>query len=89
MIQSNIIESSANIAKKVLFLGSSCIYPRLAEQPIKEESLLDGNLEPTNEGYSIAKIAGLKLCEYYNNNTRCDTKYISCMPTNVYGPGDT
>lgn len=87
MIESNVIHSSHLYGvKKLLFLGSSCIYPKLAEQPLKEESLLSGYLEYTNEPYSIAKIAGLKLCEnYYNQYGDC---FISCMPTNLYGPND-
>ncbi|EHM09304.1 nucleoside-diphosphate-sugar epimerase [Thermanaerovibrio velox DSM 12556] len=72
--------------KKLLFLGSSCIYPRLAPQPIKEEYLLTGPLETTNEAYAVAKIAGLKMCEYYNRQYR--VPFISVMPTNLYGPGD-
>ena len=72
--------------KKLLFLGSSCIYPRLAPQPIREESLLTSALEPTNEAYAIAKIAGLKMCEYYNRQH--GARFISAMPTNLYGPGD-
>jgi GDP-L-fucose synthase len=72
--------------KKLLFLGSSCIYPRLAQQPIKEEELLTGPLEPTNEWYAIAKIAGIKLCQAYRRQYGAD--YISVMPSNVYGPGD-
>jgi len=72
--------------KKLLFLGSSCIYPKLAAQPIQEESLLTGPLEPTNEAYAIAKIAGLKLCEMYNR--QYGTCFISAMPTNLYGPND-
>ena len=75
-----------NGVKKLLFLGSSCIYPRNCPQPIKEEYLLTGELEKTNEAYALAKIAGLKMCEYYN--TQYGTDYISCMPTNLYGPGD-
>jgi len=71
---------------KLLFLGSSCIYPRLAPQPMKEESLLTGPLEPTNEWYAIAKIAGLKMCQAYRRQHKCD--FISAMPTNLYGPGD-
>ncbi len=76
--------------KRLLFLGSSCIYPRLAEQPIREEYLLDGQLEPTNEPYAIAKIAGLKLCESYNRQygESHGIDYRSVMPTNLYGPGD-
>ena len=87
MIQTNIVHSAhlSNI-NKLLFLGSSCIYPREAEQPIKESSLLDGKLEPTNEPYAVAKIAGIKLCESYNRQYRRD--YRSVMPTNLYGPGD-
>ena len=72
--------------KKLLFLGSSCIYPKLAPQPLKEESLLTGPLEPTNEFYAIAKIAGIKLCEAYRD--QYGSNFISCMPTNLYGPGD-
>ncbi|GHV00326.1 GDP-L-fucose synthase [Clostridia bacterium] len=72
--------------KKLLFLGSSCIYPRDCPQPIKEEYLLTGALEKTNEAYALAKIAGLKMCEYYNR--QYGANYISCMPTNLYGPGD-
>ena len=72
--------------KKLLFLGSSCIYPRQATQPIREESLLTGPLEPTNEGYALAKIVGLKLCEKYRN--QYGRNFISAMPTNLYGPGD-
>jgi len=72
--------------ERLLFLGSSCIYPKLAEQPIKEQSLLTGKLEPTNEPYAIAKIAGIKLCESYNRQYGSD--FRSVMPTNLYGPGD-
>ena len=72
--------------EKLLFLGSSCIYPKLAPQPIKEEHLLTGELEPTNEAYAIAKIAGIKLCQAYNR--QYGTNFISVMPTNLYGPGD-
>jgi len=87
MIQNNVIESAYKYGvKKLLFLGSSCIYPRLAPQPMKEEYLLDGKLEPTNEGYAIAKIAGLKLCEMYNR--QYGTEFISVMPCNIYGIGD-
>lgn len=87
MIEANIIQAahSAGI-KKLLFLGSSCIYPKLADQPMKEESLLTGVLEPTNEPYAIAKIAGIKLCESYNRQHGRD--YRSVMPTNLYGPND-
>ena len=72
--------------EKLLFLGSSCIYPKLAPQPIAEEALLTGPLEPTNEWYAIAKIAGIKLCQAYREQYGCD--FISAMPTNLYGPGD-
>jgi GDP-L-fucose synthase len=87
MIQSNIIHSSyMNGAKKLLFLGSSCIYPKFAAQPMKEEHLLTGELEPTNEPYAVAKIAGIKMCQAYNR--QYGTDYISAMPTNLYGPND-
>lgn len=87
MIQSNIIHTSwRHGVKKLLFLGSSCIYPKLAPQPLKEEYLLTGELEPTNEPYAIAKIAGIKMCENYYRQYGCD--YISVMPTNLYGPND-
>lgn len=87
MIASNVIHSAyLNNVKKLLFLGSSCIYPRLADQPMEEDCLLSGKLEETNEAYAIAKIAGLKLCDFYNRQYGAD--YISCMPTNLYGPGD-
>jgi GDP-L-fucose synthase len=83
----NVINSAfVHDTKKLLFLGSSCIYPKMAPQPIKEESLLSGPLEPTNEGYAIAKIACLKLCEKYSQQYGRD--FISVMPTNLYGPGD-
>src|SRR5581483_11041247 len=72
--------------EKLLFLGSSCIYPRLAPQPMREDALLTGPLEPTNEGYALAKIAGLKLCEHYHR--QYGRRFISAMPTNLYGPGD-
>ena len=72
--------------RKLLFLGSSCIYPRLAPQPMKEEYLLTGPLEPTNEWYAVAKIAGIKLCQAYRRQYGCD--FISAMPTNLYGPND-
>lgn len=86
-IQNNIIECSRIYkVKKLLFLASSCIYPRLSPQPMKEEYLLDGKLEPTNEGYAVAKIAGLKMCQYYN--MQYGTDYISVMPCNIYGYGD-
>ncbi|MDI3546997.1 MAG: GDP-L-fucose synthase [Halanaerobiales bacterium] len=87
MIQSNVIEAAyRNNVKKLLFLGSSCIYPKYAKQPMKEEYLLDGKLEPTNEAYAIAKIAGLKMCQHYNK--QYGTNFISVMPTNLYGPND-
>lgn len=87
MIELNIIHSAYLIGtKKLLFLGSSCIYPRLAPQPIKENSLLEGALEPTNEGYALAKIAGVKLCDTYRHQYGCN--FISAMPTNLYGFGD-
>ena len=87
MIESNVIHHShLNGAKKLLFLGSSCIYPKYADQPIKEESLLTGTLEETNEPYAIAKITGIKLCEAYRDQYGADL--ISAMPTNLYGPND-
>ncbi|MEZ5744048.1 MAG: GDP-L-fucose synthase [Sphingomonadaceae bacterium] len=87
MIEANLIEAAyRNQAEKLLFLGSSCIYPKFAEQPIVEDALLTGPLEPTNEWYAIAKIAGIKLCQAYRKQYGCD--YISAMPTNLYGPGD-
>jgi GDP-L-fucose synthase len=87
MIQSNIIKSSQVFdVKKLLFLGSSCIYPRMATQPIKEEYLLSGKLEETNDSYAIAKIAGIKMCQSFNQ--QYGTNFISAMPTNLYGPGD-
>ncbi len=87
MIELNIIHAAyQNKVKKILFLGSSCIYPRLAPQPIKESSLLEGALEPTNEGYALAKIAGIKLCDTYRHQYGCN--FISAMPTNLYGFGD-
>jgi GDP-L-fucose synthase len=87
MIQSNIIHSSyATGVKKLMFLGSSCIYPKLAPQPLKEDYLLTGLLEPTNEPYAIAKIAGIKMCDAYRSQYGCD--FISVMPTNLYGPND-
>jgi GDP-L-fucose synthase len=87
MIEANVIHQAwRHGVTKLLFLGSSCIYPRLAEQPIKESALLTGLLEPTNEPYAIAKIAGIKLCESYNR--QYGTDYRSVMPTNLYGPGD-
>jgi len=87
MIESNIIHASYKYGvKKLLFLGSSCIYPKLAPQPLKEEYLLIGSLEETNEAYAIAKIAGIRLCKHYNQQYR--TNFISVMPTNLYGPND-
>lgn len=87
MIQNNVIHQSyKNNVKKLLFLGSSCIYPKLAPQPLKEEYLLSGFLENTNEPYAIAKIAGIKLCEYYRQQYNCN--FISAMPCNLYGPND-
>ncbi|MEI6310437.1 MAG: GDP-L-fucose synthase [bacterium] len=87
MIDTNLIRSSfENGVEKLLFLGSSCIYPKLAPQPIKEEHLLTGPLEPTNEFYALAKIAGIKLCQAYHQQYGC--RFISAMPTNLYGPGD-
>ena len=87
MIEANVIES-ARLAdvKKLLCLGSTCIYPKMAPQPLKEEYLLTGPLEPTNEWYAVAKIAGIKLCQAYQRQYGC--KYISAMPTNLYGPED-
>ena len=86
-IQNNIIhESYLAGVKKLLFLGSSCIYPKLSPQPIKEEYLLTGELEYTNEPYAIAKISGIKMCEAYRDQYGCN--FISVMPTNLYGPGD-
>jgi GDP-L-fucose synthase len=87
MIEANVIDGAWRYGiRKLLFLGSSCIYPRLAEQPMQESALLSGKLEPTNEPYAIAKIAGIKLCESYNRQHGTD--YRSVMPTNLYGPGD-
>jgi len=87
IIQANIINAAhQNNIQKLLFLGSSCIYPKSVKQPMREESLLTGTLEPTNEPYAVAKIAGIKLCESYNRQYNCD--YRSVMPTNLYGPGD-
>src|SRR6201989_3589396 len=86
-IQNNIIHSSyVNGVKKLMFLGSSCIYPKMAPQPLKEEYLLTGTLEPTNEPYAIAKIAGIKMCDAYRAQYGCN--YISVMPTNLYGYND-
>lgn len=87
MIQCNIIHSSyLNKVIKLMFLGSSCIYPKLAEQPMHEDALLTGLLEPTNEAYAIAKISGIKMCDYYRRQYGCD--FVSVMPTNLYGTGD-
>lgn len=87
MIQNNVIHNSyLTGVKKLMFLGSSCIYPKLAPQPLKEESLLTGLLEETNEPYAIAKIAGIKMCESYKRQYGCN--FISVMPTNMYGPND-
>ena len=86
-IQNNVIHAAyKNHVKKLLFLGSSCIYPKFADQPISEESLLTSELEPTNEPYAIAKIAGLKMCQFYREQYDCN--FISLMPTNLYGPND-
>jgi GDP-L-fucose synthase len=87
VIETNLIHAAWKTGcEKLLFLGSSCIYPRLAAQPIREDSLLTGPLEPTNEWYAVAKIAGIKLCQAYRKQHGCD--FISAMPTNLYGPGD-
>lgn len=87
MMECNVIHASyRHNVKKLVFLGSSCIYPKMAPQPLKEEYLLTGELEPTNEPYAIAKIAGIKLCESYRSQYGCD--FISLMPTNLYGPND-
>jgi GDP-L-fucose synthase len=87
MMEANIIHEAWRVGvRKLLFLGSSCIYPKLAPQPMREDALLTGTLEPTNEPYAIAKIAGIKLCESYNR--QYGTDYRSVMPTNLYGPGD-
>lgn len=87
MIAANVIHAaSESDVEKLLFLGSSCVYPRDAQQPIREESLLTGALEATNEGYAIAKIAGLKLCQYLSRD--CGKPFIAIMPSNLYGPGD-
>jgi GDP-L-fucose synthase len=91
MMQANVIDAAfSSGVKKLLFLGSSCIYPKLAEQPMQETALLTGTLEPTNEPYAIAKIAGIKLCESYNRQYGAShgIDYRSVMPTNLYGPGD-
>ncbi len=87
MIQNNVIHQSYQVGvKKLLFLGSSCIYPKMAPQPLKEEYLLSGPLEPTNDAYAIAKIAGIKMCEAYRKQYGCN--FIAAMPTNLYGPND-
>ena len=87
MIQNNVIHAAyEHGAKKLMFLGSSCIYPKYAEQPMREDALLTGTLEPTNEPYAIAKIAGIKLCDAYRDQYGCN--FISVMPTNLYGPND-
>lgn len=87
MMTANVIHSAYQYGvKKLLYMGSSCIYPKMAHQPIKEEYLLTGELEKTNEGYALAKIDGVKLCEFYNK--QYGTDFISCMPCNAYGPGD-
>jgi len=87
MIQNNVIHAAyLNDVKKLMFLGSSCIYPKLADQPLKEDYLLTGALEPTNEPYAIAKIAGIKMCDAYRDQYDCN--FISVMPTNLYGPND-
>lgn len=87
LIQSNVIKWSQHFGvKKLLFLGSSCIYPKMSPQPIKEEYLLSGYLEPTNDAYAIAKIAGIKMCQSFNQ--QYGTNFISAMPTNLYGPND-
>ena len=91
MVQTNVIDAAFRSGvQKLLFLGSSCIYPKLAPQPMAEDALLTGTLEPTNEPYAIAKIAGIKLCESYNRQYRVShgVDYRSIMPTNLYGPGD-
>jgi GDP-L-fucose synthase len=86
-IQTNVIDAAYRFGvKKLAFLGSTCIYPKLAPQPLKEEYLLTGELEPTNEPYAVAKIAGIKMCQAYNR--QFDTRFISIMPTNLYGPND-
>jgi len=87
MIQNNVIHQAyVNNVKKLMFLGSSCIYPKMAPQPLKEEYILTGELEPTNEPYAIAKIAGIKMCDAYRDQFGCN--FISVMPTNLYGPND-
>lgn len=87
IIETNVIHSAyVHGVKKLMFLGSSCIYPKFAEQPMREDALLTGLLEPTNEAYAVAKIAGIKMCDYYRREYSCD--FVSVMPTNLYGPGD-
>jgi GDP-L-fucose synthase len=87
MIEANVIHAASQVGvERLLFLGSSCIYPRQAPQPMPEECLLDGQLEPSNQWYAVAKIAGVKLCQAYRRQHGCD--FISAMPTNLYGPGD-
>ena len=87
MIEANIIHAAyLNGVEKLLFLGSSCVYPKFAELPIREDSLLAGHLEPTNEPYAVAKIAGIKMCDAYRSQYQCN--FISAMPTNLYGPND-
>jgi len=87
IIETNVIGAARESGvKKLLFLGSSCIYPRMADQPMREEALLTGALEPTNEWYAVAKIAGIKLCQAFRRQYGCD--FVSVMPTNLYGPGD-
>ena len=91
MIQANVINSAyENGVKKLLMLGSTCVYPKFAQQPIREEYLMTGHLEPTNEPYAVAKIAGIKMCESYNRQygQSHGIDYRSVMPTNLYGPGD-
>src|SRR5204863_6039434 len=87
MIETNLMEAARRIeVEKLVFLGSSCIYPKHAPQPITEDTLLTGPLEPTNEAYAVAKIAGIKLAQAYRRQYGCD--FISVQPTNIYGPGD-
>jgi GDP-L-fucose synthase len=87
-VQLNVIDAAyRHVVRKLLFFGSACIYPRLPELPIREEALLTGPLEPTNEAYAVAKIAGLKMCQAYN--AQYGTNFVSVMPTNLYGPGDS
>jgi GDP-L-fucose synthase len=87
MIEANVVEAARRVGvEKLLLLGSSCIYPKFADQPIVEEALLTGALEPTNQWYAVAKIAGIKLCQSYRRQHGCD--FIAAMPTNLYGPGD-